>query len=904
MVLAAFYFQMHQPMRLHPDRDKFIWSDKDKQIFLETAELCYLPATRLFIELVSAYPDFKMIMSMSGTFLEQAETYCTEVICLLQQLLDSGKGIQVEYLDETYYHSLTGLYVDQRKQEFRDQVSLHRDMMKRFFGIRPISFRNTDLIYNNEIAAVVDDMGYKSMLSERWAGTHLQNGYGIPPNQIFKAKGSNLVVIPRNNELSGAICAQFGKKGLTPREYLDRITSTTDPAVMLGYDCEHIGAWIRKDKGIFDFWREMPKLLSESPEVEVVTATEIAERFQDVDCPVFDMNESFETSWKNVGLNALGQKDIKRIGHLTQYEIFKDIESIGTDARKAGGDLLRKWRYLTESDHICFIREGRFGTRPFHHYINPYGKSTVAPAHIITRKIDNLEMTIRRFQILRKREKTVVLIISPETGKLPEEMGALAQYISGKSGGQGEVVSALCNGLVERGIEVHLATLNLKKRFQWESGMDEMGWRQMRYRIDPDRIHLVSSSLFAENMSAYSGNPVLTAAEFQREIVNNVIKIIRAKSQGRLIVHSNDWMAGGVITAYAKSTGLPVLHTVHNIFTGKIPLEMLNGVDLNSMAYDVYLTHENGRSYLDSQATAIKSATLINFVGEKFLHEVVEDYFMDRPIVPWSVREEVKQKYRHNAAISIINAPAPYMYPERCESLVRKFGPDEDVLQAKKENKVEFQRRLGLLVDPEAILFYWPSRLDPLQKGIELIENIALRFVIEHGDVQIAFIADGVGGDRTHTEILGRIAFASGGKIAYHPYYGDLSMLGFAAASDVFGASLYEPCGQIDQVGNLFGATATNRDTGGYNDKIRELRLKIMGSPQDVGNGFLFRNYDPGGLWYAMYNSVIFHRLPEAVRAEQIVRIMKESRETYDLGTMIAQYIRTYERLNNGKPLV
>jgi len=129
-------------------------------------------------------------------------------------------------------------------------------------------------------------------------------------------------------------------------------------------------------------------------------------------------------------------------------------------------------------------------------------------------------------------------------------------------------------------------------------------------------------------------------------------------------------------------------------------------------------------------------------------------------------------------------------------------------------------------------------------------------------------------------------------------------MLGYAAASDVFGASLYEPCGQIDQVGNLFGATATNRDTGGYHDKIMELRLKEDGAPQDVGNGFLFRDYDRGGLWYALEKSVRFHRKPRQVREVQLRRIMKQARERYDLGNMIAAYIRIYERLNGDQPLI
>jgi glycogen synthase len=494
-------------------------------------------------------------------------------------------------------------------------------------------------------------------------------------------------------------------------------------------------------------------------------------------------------------------------------------------------------------------------------------------------------------------------MITPETGRLPEDMGGLARYISGKSGGQGEVVSALCEGLLERGIDVHLATLNLKKRFQRESDLDEYGWRAIRYKIDSEKIHLVSSAIFADNLSAYSGDPIATAAEFQREIINNIIKTVRGKHEGRLIVHSHDWMAGGAITAYANATDLPVLHTVHNVFTADLPLDLLTGVNLRNFENNLFYSEAYGRKCIDCQATAIKNATMINFVGERFLKEVVDDYFLDRPLVPMSVRNEVKAKYYHDSARAIINAPASHMYPENCDYLVRKYGPDDPVLAAKRENLVEFQKRTGLSVDPYAILFFWPSRLDPFQKGVELLEAVIGHFVNVYSNAQIAIVADGVGSDRTHVDILGRIAYSSGGRITYQPFQEGLAMLGYAAASDVFGASLYEPCGQIDQVGNLCGATATNRDTGGYHDKIRELRLKMDGAPQDVGNGFLFRDYDAGGLWYALEKSLAFHRKPDEIREMQMKRIMKESRQRYNLGYMIAQYIRIYERLNGGRPL-
>jgi len=509
---------------------------------------------------------------------------------------------------------------------------------------------------------------------------------------------------------------------------------------------------------------------------------------------------------------------------------------------------------------------------------------------------------VKKFELLKKAEKTAVLIVAPETGRLPEGMGHLARYISGKAGGLGEVVSALCEGLRARGINCHLATLNLKKRFQRESNMDEDTWREIRYKVDPDKVYLVSSSVFANLPCAYSGNPLLNASEFQKELINNIIKTVRAKNEGRLILHSHDWMAGGAVTAYAKSRGCPVLHTVHNVHTGHIPVDMLFGVDIDSLTWNIYFSEEYGRRCIDSQATAIKSATLVNFVGEKFLGEIIEDYFLDRSFIPSSVRQEVKAKYYKGAAISIMNAVSPRMYPENCEHLVRRYDHNDDVIAAKRENLVEFQRRNGLIVNPDAILLYWPSRLDPSQKGIELFEDIALRFVIEHGDVQIAVVGNGVEDDRTHEDILGRIACASRGKITYQRFSEAMSMLGYAAASDAFGASLYEPCGQIDQIGNIFGATATNRDTGGYHDKIKELRLKVEGTSHDEGNGFLFQNYDPGGLWYGLSRSVQFHRRSPEIREHQIKRIMREARQKYDLNNMVDEYVKVYERLN-GRPL-
>ena len=501
------------------------------------------------------------------------------------------------------------------------------------------------------------------------------------------------------------------------------------------------------------------------------------------------------------------------------------------------------------------------------------------------------------------RKKTAILQIAPETGRLTRNMGPLAAYISGKSGGMGDVVAALCEGLTSRGIECHLATLNLSRRFQQENQVNEDQWHKITNTIDPDRIHLVNSAVFNGLSDAYSGDPIVNAAEFQKTVVNEIIPRVRATNGGRVIIHSHDWMAGGIVTAYAKRSGCPVLHTFHNSHTGHIPLEYLFGIDIARLSDYLYRSVDQGKQTIDCHASAIKNASLVNFVGARFLREVIDGHFANQPIIPPSIRQEVTIKHHFGSTRVIQNAPSREMYPERSEHLVRKYGPEDDVLAAKRENLVEFQKRTGLIVNPDAILLYWPSRLDSSQKGIELLEAIAHRFVIAHEDTQIAIVGNGVGTDRNHEEICGRIACASDGKITYQRFNESLSMLGFAAASDVFGASLYEPCGQIDQVGNLFGATATNRDTGGYHDKIRELALENNGTGQDSGNGFLFRDYDAEGLWYGLNRTIQFHRLALSIRERQIKRIMRETRQKYDLEKMINQYVDLYETLNNGSQL-
>lgn len=905
MPLVTFYFQLHQPFRLNPERDKFLWDEMNSEVFDKVSQKCYLPALRMFTRLIGEHPAFKITLSMSGTFLEQALQYKPEVIEQLKELLEAGKpNNQVEYLDETYYHSLSSLFADHHRQEFRDQVLTHRIRMKEIFALKPTAFRNTELMFNNEIAYVVKDMGYKAMLCEKRNDMFgKRNGTYISPNAVFRAKDSNIIIIPRNREISDDVAYRFPHSPISADKYALHISKVDGEAVLLGYDFEHIGEHIWEDKGIFEFWSSLPRMLAKHSSIKVANPTEIAELFKDVECPLVDIHGLSTSSWADAGRDTFGW-----LGNKTQQEIFARIQNLEKKAKASGGEILTQWRHLTTSDHLYFLHESNGSDHEVHAYFSPYG-TIGETVRTVTDKVWELEKSVERFYILKKTARTPVIIISPETDRLPAKgMGDFAQYVAGKSGGMGEVVAALCRGLSNRDILTYIITLNLERAFLERANLSKADYIKKQYELPRDRIKTVDSSLFENHKSAYDGDPRATAAEFQRQIRRFLIRDIISRHEGRGVIHSHDWMAGGVISAFAKLMNIPLLHTVHNSHTGHVPLDMYGGVNLNELWSKLYFGHDHGALCIDCQATAIKNATLVNYVGQKFLDETTQDYFLDRHIIPQSVRDETKAKYRYGSVFAIPNGISPSVYPEEqlenadvyLPGLAKKFGVDDDVIEAKKLNLVKFQKKTGLAINPEAILFYWPSRLDRAQKGIELLEDIALKFVIEHSDVQIAIIGNPVGDNRDDADILGRISCASNGKIMYSGYNDDLSMLGYAAASDVFGASLYEPFGQIDIVGNIYGATATNRDTGGFHDKIVPLKLKALGATEDIGNGMLFKDYDSSGLWFGLHETVKIHRFFRSNQQEwqlQAKRIMKDARENWGLKKMVSGYLSAYERI-------
>ena len=215
MVSICFYFQVHQPYRIRRYSVFDIGNKKDyfgdrsgteldnKWVINKIKERCYLPTNKILLELLNKYPEFKIAFSFSGVFLEQLEEFAPDVLKSFQDLVATGK---VEILSETYYHSLSFLF---DKEEFREQVRLHAKLIKQLFGVEPTVFRNTELIYNNELAVEVENMGYEGIITE--GADHLLGWRS--PNFLYSApEAEGIKILLKNYKLSDDLAFRFSNR--------------------------------------------------------------------------------------------------------------------------------------------------------------------------------------------------------------------------------------------------------------------------------------------------------------------------------------------------------------------------------------------------------------------------------------------------------------------------------------------------------------------------------------------------------------------------------------------------------------------------------------------------------------------------------------------------------------------
>ena len=498
---------------------------------------------------------------------------------------------------------------------------------------------------------------------------------------------------------------------------------------------------------------------------------------------------------------------------------------------------------------------------------------------------------------MRKRKNPRILIVTPEITYLPEGMGNLAGKMSAKAGGMADVSASLVQSLHTLGADVHVALPHYRRMFHIETAqLVASELRKYKAHLPDERIHLAEDRCFYYRDAVYSqgdGNIKLALA-FQREVINNIIPRVQPD-----LIHCNDWMTG-LIPAAARREGIPCLFTVHNIHTQKLTLSQIEDAGIDSAefwmhlyySYPPYNYFESRESnYVDLQASGIFGAHFINTVSPTFLTEIVNGW---HSFIPDSIRNEIRSKYYANCASGILNAPDTADNPATDDKIPFKYGP-ENHFAAKRENKIALQHALGLEENPDKALFFWPSRLDPVQKGPQLLTDIAYRFLEKHPDAQIAVIANG-SFQRHFCEIRDFHSIHS--RLAVRDFDSRLSQLGFAASEFTLMPSLFEPCGLPQMQAPIYGSLAVVHDTGGLHDTV-----EMLDAASSKGNGFIFETYDSNGLFWAMDRAMDFFHSPAPVREREISRIMAESLRRFNHDECAKQYIALYERMLD-RPLV
>lgn len=416
MTCVVFYFQVHQPFRLRRysvfDSDPFYFDDsKNAEICRKVASKCYLPATRLVLDLVRRHEGkFRIAYSISGTALEQFESFAPEVLDLFRELARTGC---VEFLAETYYHSLAFNYTP---DEFRSQVDLHSAKIKSLFGHAPAVFRNTELIYSNtlarELSLMTDASGQRRFYGVLAEGTDRNLGYRTP-TCVFKPpkfQGHDLVgrdnrpfgLLLKNYRLSDDIAFRFSNRGwsewpLTPEKFAGWITDldapdkrektakATESLCNLFMDYETFGEHQWADTGIFQFLDALPqKLLSGAHPNRFITPTEALKEFAplaEFDVPEFTSwadSERDLSAWRGNAMQSNALEEIFRLEKPIKEKLAKSqLELKGADpnaARRAesASRLLDDWRKLTTSDHFYYMCTKYFADGDVHKYFNPY----------------------------------------------------------------------------------------------------------------------------------------------------------------------------------------------------------------------------------------------------------------------------------------------------------------------------------------------------------------------------------------------------------------------------------------------------------------------------------------------------------------------------------------------------
>lgn len=398
-MIVCFYFQVHQPMRIRKyrlfdiglDHTYFIEEHahnlNNQKILEKVANKCYLPTNALLLRMIQKEPRFKISFSFSGIFLEQLEMYAPAVLKSFQDLVNTGN---VEILSETYYHSLAYLF---SKDEFKKQVKMHDDMIQRLFGKKPNVFRNTELIFHNDIGYDVEQMGYTGILAE--GADHILGWRS--PNFVYRPLGSKKIkLLLKNYKLSDDIAFRFSSREwkeypLTAPKFAQWVSALNGNAetVNLFMDYETFGEHQWEDTGIFNFMEHLPAEILSHPDNSFATPSEVVDALTSKD----DVDFNRYVSWADV------ERDLSAwISNPIQHDAIHKIYEMEDEVMATGdAQLINDWRRLQTSDHFYYMCTKWFADGDVHKYFNPYESPYEAFIHY-TNVLQDMRLRLNEYK--------------------------------------------------------------------------------------------------------------------------------------------------------------------------------------------------------------------------------------------------------------------------------------------------------------------------------------------------------------------------------------------------------------------------------------------------------------------------------------------------------------------------
>ena len=352
MKTICLYFEIHNIINLKRyrcfdiGRDHYYYDDyENERTINDVAERSYIPALGTLIEMAKANNGaFKVALSVSGVALEQLETYAPRVIELLHELNETGC---VEFLCEPYSHGLSSLA---NEECFRDDVERMRIKVKQMFGKEPKVFRNSSLIYSNEIGSIIADMGFKGILTE---GAKHVLGWKSAHYLYHCAYNQNLKVLLRDFKLSDDISLRFNNSDwneypLFADTYIGWIADMPEEEQVINIFMElsALGVAQPLSSNILEFLKALPACAKEKG-ITFSTPTEIITKLKSVDA----VDVPYPMSWTDE------ERDISSfLGNTLQREAFNKLYSVAERVHLCQDRRIKQdWDYLQASNNFRFM---------------------------------------------------------------------------------------------------------------------------------------------------------------------------------------------------------------------------------------------------------------------------------------------------------------------------------------------------------------------------------------------------------------------------------------------------------------------------------------------------------------------------------------------------------------------